>query len=175
MSVIVTKLTRGVIKSINEKRLLSRLTSIHAMRKAMNIQGHRRTSSSHAFGTPIAKTLLMFIFPTKRAMVQEPIKRHGLRGQITILHQVRSPLGLRTRSINVQLSTNTRSTHAMGEATWLPKNLSSNTSLLFDTAKAKIKCMSIFLVEGAMEGWFGKLRPKNARSTLATRNPLDIT
>jgi hypothetical protein len=63
----------------------------------------------------------------------------------------------------------------MGEATWLPKNLSSNTSLVFDTVKAKIKCMSIFLAEGAMEGWFGKLRPKNARSTLAMRNPLDIT
>jgi hypothetical protein len=47
--------------------------------------------------------------------------------------------------------------------------------LVFDTAKEKIKCMSIFLAKGAMEGWFWNLRPKNARSTLAMRNPLDIT
>ena len=74
-------------------------------------------SSTHASYTPITKALLMPIFLTKRAMVQSHILRHGPRGRITILFKVRSPLGLRIRSINSQLGAQYRITRAMGKAT----------------------------------------------------------
>ena len=141
--------------------LLRRLTSVHAMRRAMNIQQPRSPSTADAFGTPIAKAILMPISLTKSAMVQRP------RGWHTILRQVRDPLGLSTRSTSLKLSARTRNARAMGKATRLPKSLSSNSSLMFDTTEAEIECMSIILAKSALEFWFGNLSPEYGSSTIA--------
>jgi hypothetical protein len=55
----------------------------------------------------------------------------------------------------------------MRKATWLLKSFGTHTSLVLDTAKAKLHGMLIFLAKGAMELWFGRMSSKEVRSTLA--------
>jgi hypothetical protein len=63
----------------------------------------------------------------------------------------------------------------MRKATWLLKSFGMQTSLVFDTAKAKLHGMPIFLAKGTMELWFGGMSFKEMRSTLAFRITLGNT
>jgi hypothetical protein len=123
------------------------------MRRAMNIQRPRSSSSSQLFRTMIAKALLMPISLAVRAMVQRPTRRLGPRGQITILNHSRDPLGRRAGAT-------TRTTCAMGKATRFPKSFGTHMSLVLDTAKAKPNGMPISVAKGAMELWPRRLSSK---------------
>lgn len=66
MSTSMSKPTRkGVEEAIDKARSRASLTSLYAMRKAMNTRRLRSMGSMHAFGTPKAKPQLMPIIPTK--------------------------------------------------------------------------------------------------------------
>jgi hypothetical protein len=101
-------------------------------------------------------------------MVQRPI---------TILLYVRSPLGLRAGSINLnnRLGANIRITRAMRKATWLLKSFGTHTSIVLNTEKEKLHGMPIFLAKGVTELGFGSVSSKEMRSTLAFRITFGIT
>jgi hypothetical protein len=60
-------------------------------------------------------------------------------------------------------------------ATWLLKNFGTHTSLVLDTAKAKLNGMPILLAKGALEPQFGSMSSKYVGRTLSIQITLGNT